>query len=90
MWTALEQYLLYGAAIFAALLLLRIMALPIRLVFKLLINTACGCALLFLFNAFSEATGFTMPINLVTAAAVGLLGLPGFGLLLMVRFLLLH
>ncbi len=89
MWTILEQFLLYGAAILAAVMLLRIMALPIRFVFKLLINTACGCALLLLFNIFSDVTGFTMPINVVTGVTVGLLGLPGFGLLLIVRFLLL-
>lgn len=89
MWTNVEAYWLYGAAIFAAIVLLRVMSLPIRLIFKLLLNTACGCGLLILFNLFSAATGFTVSINLFSAAVVGLLGLPGFGLLLIVRYLLL-
>ncbi len=83
----MEQVLLYGAAILAAVVLLRVMALPIRRIFKLLINTACGYALLLLFNIFSDTVGFSVPVNAVTSIAVGLLGLPGFGLLLLIRFL---
>lgn len=85
----MEHFWLYGAVILAILVLLRIMAAPIRLALKLLVNTACGYALLFLFNLFSDVTGFTVPLNLVSSTVVGVLGLPGFGLLLIVRFLLL-
>ena len=83
----MERYLLYGALVLAILVLLKVISTPMRLIFKLLVNTACGYALLFLFNQFSDVTGFAMTLNLVSAAVVGFLGLPGFGLLLVARYL---
>ena len=77
------------AAVFAIVLLLKIIAAPIRLGYKLLINLACGYALLFLFNLLSSLTGFVLDLNLVTAAVVGLFGLPGLALLLAIRLILL-
>lgn len=85
----MERILLCGAVIAAIVILLKLITAPTRLVFKLLVNTACGYALLFLFNLFSGVTGFTVTLNLVSAAIVGFLGLPGFGLLLVLRYLAL-
>lgn len=80
---------LFLAALVAILLLLRLLTAPIRLGYKLIINLACGYLLLFLFNLFSGLTGFVLDLNLISAAVLGLLGLPGFVLLLFVRLLLL-
>ena len=43
----------------------------------------------FLFNLLSSLTGFVLDLNLVTAAVVGLFGLPGLALLLAIRLILL-
>jgi inhibitor of the pro-sigma K processing machinery len=85
----LETVLFYAAVGLAILVLLKIITAPIRLAAKLLINTTCGYALLFLFNLFSSVTGFTVTLNLLAAALIGFLGLPGFGLLLILRYLAL-
>ena len=68
------QCIIIALAIF---LLLKIISLPIRLIWKLVINTACGFACLVAVNLLGPYTGVLFDLNLVTAAIVGFLGLPG-------------
>ena len=70
------------------LLLLRILALPIRWSVKLLINGGCGFLCLWLLNWISGFTGVFFPINPITAAIAGFLGLPGIALLAAVQWFL--
>ena len=70
------------------LLLLRIMITPVRLGIKLLINGACGFLCLWLLNWISGFTGVYFPINPITAAIAGFLGLPGIALLGVVQWFL--
>ena len=69
-------------------LLLRIMTLPVRLLTKILLNAGCGFACLWLLNWISGFTGILFPINAVTAAIAGFLGLPGIGLLALAQLFL--
>lgn len=68
--------------------LLRILALPIRLGWKLLVNAACGFVCLWLLNWTAGITGVYFPINMVTVAVSGFLGLPGITLLALVQMFL--
>ena len=70
--------LIPAAMLFA---LIRVIMLPIRIIWKLLINSACGFACLWLLNGIASFTGILFPINAVTAGIAGFLGLPGIGLL---------
>ena len=70
------------------LLLLRIMITPVRLGIKLLINGACGFLCLWLLNWISGFTGVYFPVNPITAAIAGFLGLPGIALLAVVQWFL--
>ena len=70
------------------LILLRIMVLPVRLGVKLLLNCVCGFLCLWLLNWISAFTGVYFPINPVTAAVAGFLGLPGIALLAVVQLFL--
>ena len=69
-------------------LLLRLIALPIRWGWKILINSLCGFLCLWLLNSISGFTGIRFPINGVTAVIAGFLGLPGIGLLALVQMVL--
>lgn len=69
-------------------LLLRVMVLPIRLGWKLLLNGSCGFICLWLLNSISGFTGLYFPINYVTALTAGFLGLPGIGILAVLQKLL--
>ena len=64
-----------------ALVLFRLLAAPVRLLYKLLANSLCGFACLWLLNSISGFTGIFFPINAVTVLTAGFLGLPGIALL---------
>ena len=70
------------------LVLLRIIAMPIRWFWKLSINSACGFLCLWLLNSVSAFTGLYFPVNGVTVVIAGFLGLPGIGALALVQFFL--
>ena len=73
------EYLGFIGAIIALIVIVKILAWPIKKIIKLAINVIIGVALLFLFNAFGAAwLGIVLPINWITALIVGILGIPGF------------
>lgn len=73
------EYLGFIGAIIALIIIVKILAWPIKKIIKLFINVAIGVVLLFLFNSFGGAwLGIAIPINWITALIVGLLGIPGF------------
>lgn len=69
-------------------IVLRIVYLPIGLLWKILINAVCGFACLYLLNALSVFTGVRFPINLVSGLIAGFLGVPGICFLLVIRWIL--
>ena len=70
------------------LLTLRLILLPVKLGWKLFVNSACGFVCLWLVNALAPYTGLLLPVNAVTAAIAGFLGLPGLVLLALVQAVL--
>ena len=61
----------------------KIIKKPIRLIFKLLLNTLLGFVVLFVFNLIGMVFDFSIPINLISALTVGFLGLPGLIILIL-------
>lgn len=62
---------------------------PIKLLFKLAVNSVIGIVLLLLVNYGGSFIGFELPVNIITILVVGFLGIPG--ILLLVCFqILLH
>ncbi len=79
------------AAVLAAFLLialLRIFSAPIRLALKVLGNTLLGFLALWAVNLTAGVTGIALGLNLMNALVIGILGLPGFVLLLLVQWVL--
>ena len=72
--------------VLAGIVLLRILTLPMKLVWKLLSNSICGILLLVLVNFLAGFTGFSIPINLFSALIAGTLGFPGLILLGILQF----
>ena len=85
---SLSVVLLIAAIVLAVILVLRLLAKPIRFLFKLLINTALGFVLLWLVNFFGGAIGIELELNVLNALLVGFLGIPGVLLVLALHFLL--
>ncbi len=73
----LYTVLLIAAVLVAAYVLIKILAAPIKKIFKLLINAVCGFALLFLANFVGGFFDFSIPVNLLTCIIAGAFGIPG-------------
>ena len=72
------KMVLFAAAVVVALyVLVRILAVPIRKIFKLLINAVCGFALLFAANFIGGFFDFQIPVNILTCVIAGAFGIPG-------------
>ena len=84
----MENILSLIVPVFLVFLLLRIIAAPVRLGVKILLNSACGFACLWLLNWIAGFTGIFVPINPVTVLVAGFLGLPGIALLAVSQFIL--
>lgn len=76
LWTAA------ALAVVAALVLLR---RPLSALGKLTARSAVGLGGIWLFNFAGALIGVQVGVNLFTGLTVGLLGLPGFGLLLLLQ-----
>lgn len=73
-------------AIFAGALL-RLLLIPMKLVFRLLLHAGCGLLCLWILNSIARFTGVLFPINIVTILIAGILGIPGMGLMAIAQLL---
>ena len=74
-----------------ALLLLSALALfhrPLGCLLRLAVRSSVGLAVLALFSSVGHYIGVNLGVNLVNALVLGVLGVPGFGLLLMLQWVL--
>jgi len=85
----LSQKILAGIlAGFFLIALLRIFSAPLKTAFRILGNTLLGFLALWAVNLTGAVTGITLGLNLMNALVIGVLGLPGFVLLLLVQWVL--
>lgn len=73
---------------FFLIALLRVFRAPLKVAVKVLANTLLGFVALWVVNATAALTGLTLGLNLWNALVIGVLGLPGLGLLLLVQWIL--
>ena len=73
----LYTILLGAAVIVAVYVLIKIIAAPIKKIFKLLLNAVCGLLLLFIANCIGGFFNFAIPVNLLTCIIAGAFGIPG-------------
>ena len=64
-----------------AVILIRLLLLPVKWILKIGIHSGCGFLCLWLLNTAAPFTGIEFPMNAVTVLTAGILGLPGIGLL---------
>ena len=77
----MEKFVTLLVPILVAVVLIRLLLLPLRFLFKIGIHSGCGFLCLWLLNTIAPFTGIAFPINAVTVLTAGVLGLPGIGLL---------
>lgn len=77
----MEQLITGVLLVALAVVLIRILLIPMKLAWKILLHSACGVVCLWLVNLTAGLTGISIPINAITAIIAGALGLPGIALL---------
>ena len=77
----MEEFVTLLIPALLAIVLVRLLLLPVRFLLKLGIHSGCGFLCLWLLNTVSAFTGIAFPMNAVTVLTAGFLGLPGIGIL---------
>lgn len=72
-----ELLLAYGVGLALLYMLGRLLLVPGKWLWRLVLNSLVGALLMWLVNLFSGLTSFTVAINPFTVLITGLLGIPG-------------
>lgn len=83
----MENFAVLLIPVLVGALLLRLIALPLRLLAKLGLHALCGFLCLWLLNSVSGFTGVYFPVNMVTVLLAGILGVPGIALMALLEIL---
>lgn len=83
-----EKIALGLTLLFLVVVCLRLFAAPLKLALKVAFNSALGFGAVWLLNLTTSVTGLSLGLNWFNALLIGILGLPGFGLLLLVQWVL--
>ena len=86
--SVVEKIALGLVLLFLIVVCLRLFAAPLKLALKVAFNSALGCGALWLLNLTTSVTGLSLGLNWFNAIVIGILGVPGFGLLLLVQWVL--
>ena len=86
---SLVEKIVIGLVIaFFVLALGRLFKSPLKLILRIGINTALGFAAVWVLNLTTQFTGLSLGLNWFNAAVIGVLGVPGFFLLLLLQWVL--
>ena len=69
-------------------IVLKLLALPMKLIIKLVINGIVGGIIIFFFFLIGANFGFVIDLNWITALLVGFLGVPGVIVVTILQFIL--
>ena len=86
--SVVEKIALGLTLLFLVVVCLRLFAATLKLALKGVFNSALGFGALWLLNLTTTVTGLSLGLNIFNAAVIGILGVPGFGLLLLVQWVL--
>lgn len=84
----MDNIFYYITGVILICVLLVIFAKPVRAAARIIVNSAIGGIILIIFNFVSQLFGFFIGVNALTAVTVGVLGIPGFVMLLMLRLIM--
>lgn len=78
-------FLTYAGAIILVFIFGRLFLWPLKIIVKLVLNSLIGGAAILIINAIGSGLGIIIPLNLLNAFIVGILGLPGAILLILLN-----
>ena len=87
--SVVEKCALVLVLLFLAVACATLLRKPLKMVLRVALNSALGFGALWLLNATAAVTGLSLGLNLFNALTIGVLGVPGLGLLLLVKWVLI-
>lgn len=87
--SVIEKCALGLVLLFLAVACATLLRKPLKMVLRVVLNSALGFGALWLLNATAAVTGISLGLNLFNALTIGVLGVPGLGLLLLVKWVLI-
>ena len=78
----------YIACMFFLFIFGKIFIVPIKTIFKLIINSVLGGLTIFIINIIGSLWGFHIGLNLITSIFVGVLGVPGAIVIIIIKLIL--
>lgn len=82
------EYLSFLVALIILYIVLKIIAAPVKIIIKLMINAFVGGVVLFLINLVGAGFGFTLNITWLTSLIVGIFGVPGVVLVILLQIVM--
>ena len=73
---------------FLVMACLRLLATPLKMALRLIGNAALGFGALWILRQSAAITGLSLGLNLFNTLVIGVLGLPGLGLLVLLQWVL--
>lgn len=86
--SVVEKVSLGLVLLFLVVACVRLFSAPLKVALRVLINSVLGFGALWLLNLTTSVTGLSLGLNWFNAIVIGILGVPGFGLLLLVQWVL--
>lgn len=86
--SVIEKLALAALLLFLAAALARLLRSPLKLALRVLVNAALGFAAMWLLNLAAPVTGLSLGLSWFNGLTVGILGVPGFCLLLVLQWVL--
>lgn len=77
----------YSAGIMLIFMISWLFVKPLKFLGRLILNSLLGALFLIVFNYFGKSTGVYIGVNELTALTIGLLGIPGFVAILVLKLL---
>ncbi len=82
------EYLSFLVALIVLYIVLKIIAAPVKIIIKLMINAFVGGVVLFLINLVGTGFGFALNITWLTSLIVGIFGVPGVVLVILLQIVM--
>lgn len=73
----IKMLLVYFACVIAIFIIGKLLFVPLKMIFKLILNSILGGILIWIINLAGITWGLHIGINIITMLTVGLLGVPG-------------
>lgn len=76
------------ACLFFLFIIGKIFIVPLKTIFKFILNSIIGGLIIYLINFIGGYFGFHIGLNIITSVFVGLLGIPGVIVVILIKLLL--